>query len=703
MDKQAKINIIAEPNIIDDNFLDIIGAEFKFDHEKGLAEWLKNSVDAYITTGIPDSEQNVIIRLTDGNHNDATFEFIDFVGTSHLEIDKGFKRWGDPKAASRGSDKAVYGGHGNGGKFYMRQMFDSSSFTTYRDGHLTIFGFNENRKYGYAEKYKNKEIKPEEALRLAKINTIIFPPGIREAILSGKTGFTVVRGVGPSGMKNKIKVERLINRFKNHPQSRRIISRINVWLAQGKVKEYSKLEPDPISPLRGFEEPRTIDIPEELPVIEDGEKITVRMTDEKYPSGKLILKTSEEAFGKGSHAADLNRIDIIGKIGTIGSYQLFEIGVKVFPQASFLYGECECPILEDPNMDAVRNDRSKLHENQRSKALLGWIRDRVDEMASEIASKEKAEQESDRKRISAAYNDYLNRWKDRFMMKILGDLFKSGGTADTSGAADDGQRRKTLEPPMNGFSFSFPVAEIFVNEIENLTLKAIVPKPIPIGTIISLKSTNPEIELSQSEVTITSNLLRVIASGETIAVLNITVVGKRIGAEGKIIASAGKHTAEISLRVIEAVGSGKNKKPKLPQVLLSGTDPDPLGIDTSGTVILTERDPLVYQRPQDVDEGIYWINTQSPIANAILKRDPNREHSVRWRDFLFQRYVDIFVKEAIYELQKRDPEGFRAERIDSDIFDGLLQRIHATALGDLSSFFFDEEFDPMNPEPDKLI
>ncbi len=36
-----------QPNVFDDHFLDIIGNEFKFDHVKGLAEWLKNSADAY--------------------------------------------------------------------------------------------------------------------------------------------------------------------------------------------------------------------------------------------------------------------------------------------------------------------------------------------------------------------------------------------------------------------------------------------------------------------------------------------------------------------------------------------------------------------------------------------------------------------------------------------------------------------------------
>ncbi len=44
------LEILEEKNVIDDHLLDIIGNEFKFSHEKGLSEWLKNSTDAYLRT-----------------------------------------------------------------------------------------------------------------------------------------------------------------------------------------------------------------------------------------------------------------------------------------------------------------------------------------------------------------------------------------------------------------------------------------------------------------------------------------------------------------------------------------------------------------------------------------------------------------------------------------------------------------------------
>lgn len=142
----ATLKILEEKNEIDDHLLDIIGNEFKFDHEKGLAEWLKNSVDAYITSDIPDSEQYVIIRAKDGSKDDAILEVIDFVGMEQSHIEKALKRWGDPEAAKRGLNKRVYGGHGNGGKFYMRQMFLSSHFVTYKNGCLNIFDCGDSRR-----------------------------------------------------------------------------------------------------------------------------------------------------------------------------------------------------------------------------------------------------------------------------------------------------------------------------------------------------------------------------------------------------------------------------------------------------------------------------------------------------------------------------------------------------------------------------
>jgi hypothetical protein len=77
---------------------------------------------------------------------------------THDEIENAFKTWGDPEAASRGKGKKFLGGHGNGGKFYMRQMFRESRFITYRNGKLNVFGFNSAKRYGFDKSYENRPI-----------------------------------------------------------------------------------------------------------------------------------------------------------------------------------------------------------------------------------------------------------------------------------------------------------------------------------------------------------------------------------------------------------------------------------------------------------------------------------------------------------------------------------------------------------------
>jgi len=157
------LSIIVEKAVFDDHILDVFGAQFRFDHHKGLAEWIKNSVDAYQVEGTADDRQHVIIRVTVTRpKKNSVFEVIDFVGMTSHNIDNAFKRWGDPEAASKGTAAKTLGGHGNGGKFYMREMFDQAHFITYKKGLLNVFGFTKKR-YGYAKRLKDERMRADDA------------------------------------------------------------------------------------------------------------------------------------------------------------------------------------------------------------------------------------------------------------------------------------------------------------------------------------------------------------------------------------------------------------------------------------------------------------------------------------------------------------------------------------------------------------
>lgn len=677
--------ILEEKNIIDDNFLDIVGNEFKFDHEKGLSEWLKNSVDAYIRASVSDKNQFIFFRFTDGVKENASFECIDFIGMDKNDIVKAFKRWGDPRAAKRGLEKRVYGGHGNGGKFYMRQMFNYSHFITYKNGYLNVFGFNEKRKYGFVEGFKNKKMIPKKAINLSGIDKIDIPLEIKNKILNNKTGFTVIKGIGPLGMKNKVKIEKILEKFKSHPQSRNILSRKMVSIVYNNRLVCKLLCPDKIKSMNGFELPKIISIPKTIKI----DKQSIILANKKYPLGQLTLRVSEMAFEKNSRFEGLGRIDFVGEIGIIASYRIYELNVRNFPQAAFIYGECSCPILESSEKHAVKNDRTKLIDNDTTRILLQWISEQIDNLAAEIAIKEEKEREKIKMEVSSAYNNFLNQWKNKFMKKILMDVIGKG--VDISGEKTGKIVKKILEVPDN-LEFSYSLARIPVNVEYSITLKALISKFIPIGGIISLSSDNSFIEIKENKITIKAKDTKKVDNGQEVAVINMNIIGKRVGEKGKIKAKLGKINADIEIEVIENKGTGSTRKPSFPKVLLSSIDSDPLNIVQGGKVVLSPRQPVVYQRPYDIKEGIYWINTSSPLAQAIYKKyGPN---SLRWRDYLLQRYIDIFIKEALFELQKKDPDSFRAERIDADILGSLISKIHETAARDLDKFLFEESYEP---------
>src|SRR6267154_1863922 len=95
--------IKVQPFVIDEAVLDLIGNGFGFDHAKGLAEWLKNSSDAYLREGVPDAEQFVIVRFCESGNKLTRIECIDFVGMRKQQIDDAFKRFFDPQAAKKGA------------------------------------------------------------------------------------------------------------------------------------------------------------------------------------------------------------------------------------------------------------------------------------------------------------------------------------------------------------------------------------------------------------------------------------------------------------------------------------------------------------------------------------------------------------------------------------------------------------------------
>jgi len=135
-------------------------------------------------------------------------------------------------------------------------------------------------------------------------------------------------------------------------------------------------------------------------------------------------------------------------------------------------------------------------------------------------------------------------------------------------------------------------------------------------------------------------------------------------------------------------GSETKRKPRFPQVLISGQHSDPLDPLSTESFYCDPRQPTVYQRPKDVEAGIYWINTARPLAEKILNE--YTADSPRWREYLFQRYTEIILKEAIFLLGRMKP----SITADDVVFcmDDITKRVHDQAAQDLDAFLFEEIF-----------
>ncbi|HEX8524202.1 MAG TPA: hypothetical protein VF669_18250 [Tepidisphaeraceae bacterium] len=609
----ASLSIKPEPNKFDDHFLDVVGNTFKFDHPKGLAEWLKNSADAYATTSVPDAEQYVLLRFKVGQpKNKSVFECIDFVGCTKKDIDDAMKIWGSPTAAKKGTEVATYGGHGNGGKFYMRQMFSTARMITYKGGLLNIFGFDEKHRYGFAKGHTNEEMELDAALKFAGINDLDIPQNVKARWKKSlkKAGFSVVRGIYPHRFSGRATIETILEGLRFHPQARRLLRHKQIIVVKHGNTWGDRLEAPSVDPKKGFEKPREILLPK-----------TLEWDDESYPTksssgkpAKLVLRTSEMPLTRSRELASLNTIDVLGQVGCIGSYKMNELGFLTnSAESEFIYGECECAFLENKGLDCVTNDREKLVANGLTNALLAWVRDQVDDLAAEISERRKSEKKTRDLAQSSLFNQMLDKWKNRFMARLSLELFGGSNIGDTFGGSGGGGSGggSGTNNGENGAGGGGGANE---------------------GTT---------------------------GNGEH--------PGTGTGTQG---------------------GTGEQKKSgsKFPKVLLSSQDIDPLNPDSSSPFECDPRHPPVYQRAIDIEHGIYWINTSRPLANKIL--DFYGSDHPRWREYLFQRYVEIIIKQQVYSLAKHDPD-FTPEKVDG-LIDTVTAMVHDAAAEDLEQFLFDD-------------
>jgi hypothetical protein len=238
-------------------------------HDDGLPEWVKNSSDMYARQDAPPSASAILVLLQDKNTAQTTPAMIaclDFGGMTTADIEQRFRNWADPDAA--GDVRLTEGGHGNGGKCYMTQLFDAYSYIhTVSQGRGNRYGFKDGSfqpgyfpspAQGRGYKVEDPDGELRQALRPFHLSITDLPKAALSAWRNSR-GFTLVLGVGAKSLpRGRIPVRKWIDTLRGHQQMVRSLQRNQVFVFHNGVLQTTAdpLKLEDIRSIPGAETPR---------------------------------------------------------------------------------------------------------------------------------------------------------------------------------------------------------------------------------------------------------------------------------------------------------------------------------------------------------------------------------------------------------------------------------------------------------------
>lgn len=550
---------------ISPDFLETIGNSFKFRHGSGIAEWLKNALDNYLRRVQAGEETRsgnwpVLIDLIDGKtqRNGPNLAVIDFGGSTLKDIEQFLLLWGDRSAATHGnrsSGAQVTGGHGNGGKFYMRQMWRKGArFLTWKQGLASslVVERRTDGNTGYWE-LKNQSLSWRDALDEALTRTDdlggaadLFayleradPALVAELDQQGR-GLTVVIGRLATQIHSSNDVvrggrwdyQKLVDSIRDAAQARRPIRELAIAVLANGQPIVNRLTPEEIE-----DDPTwSADVVEVPPSV----LVDTQFSTTSASVGELVVRKADPPLiGRLKHFNSLWVIDVGGN--PIASYPIKELPIPGYSSLlDFIHAELE---LRFDGLDSlIENERERLVRSSTTQAILDWV---AKQIWARVQVLEQAQRDSARRtdlEIASILNDQLNQHAKQFLeelqTEILVDLVQdpTGGGAGPRGGAGEGKGG-------TGGGRGGP--------------------------------------------------------GDQPG-------GHESGGEGE---SGGSH---------EIPGSSERvRRPRFPQVLLSNFDLDP-SLETPGTRNLTERHPPLEQNDIDKKYNVWWINTQHAFAKMTI-------------------------------------------------------------------------------------
>ncbi len=722
-------------------------------HKKGLPEWLKNAREAYLRAPGAPADRYIAINYSKGKRGTPAYlECIDFVGISGADIESRFLEWANPEAAAVGlKPEEREGGQGNGGKAYLRQLFETGYFISICDAKLSVVGFVDKEKFVL-------DFVPEGAGRDLTGDSKALP-GMRKYCREWLQIFgyppdaniTIVRGVSPL---KPIDADRLMNEIQQFPQARQTIVACNVqYFENGSYKRDLSVKEPERHP--AFPAPAKIAVPMSLDL--DGKTVlTARPPD--YPQGELEISISFAPL-QGQALSSWNRIDFrAGGLTVVGYKPAEELPLK-FPQfGNHLFGVCRLPLLTDPKDNYEAQGRGSLIDGPLSLALYRFIAAEADKLLERLAKQTQNSAAQEKKKNLEKLNDKLAQWIQKKMTSI-GGLSLEGEDDQGNGK----KRRRSPEPVKHdppvklkihreklqickGVTYELRAIGYDANDLPvppgklvwtstNSAAASIHPEKgileakapgigsVSVRSAVGLVSENhvafqvheaTEIEIkTQGPTQVGSNRRLPLAitvgtaGGQTVKdpvvawkssdsrVVTVsqdgTLVGGEMG-EAEVVAKAGDVTsAPLEVEVVKGhAGNPKGGGTGKPRIFISGQDLCPFD---NSEVILDPKDPLVFQRAYkpDYDNNVFWINSQHPLAETLLTAG---EHTVQWRTYHFQRMVDVFTT-LLLRKTFGDEKTLDVDEVLEEM-QPIITQIYADAREEIFDLLFAESIDFAN-------
>lgn len=693
-------------------------------HESGLPEWVKNAADEYARTNRDGDERLILLVLNDDKQRRTpSISCLDFSGMTSDVIEQHFRKWADPDAAAQKGNKleSIQGGHGNGGKCYMCQMFDDRAvMDTVKNGIGCTYGVPaDSVKFGYfPSRAEGRDFRTDGApKRLREILRDLYcqsdrlPAPVQKAV-GACTGYTIVSGFGPKGLVGRSAFVSLVEHLQEHPQMIRTLEacRVYVMLNGAPYNDGRPLSLPKIPPIQGGETPRVIPIPEKL--TDPAYRSTVSTTENgKFPCGEVTLLTSDKSMRwsrKGRHV-------ITFKAGAeyIGYIPVPDLDVQS-PFRDQIYGECRLEALRP----LAQNDRGLLAEGPLTRAVKVFLSEQITRYAREFEAKEKKKYDQKEKSELSKINEALDKWKNQFLDNLFGGKGKGPGSVvpppQRLPSGKPARIHINLSHTQAGVGVSLkPTIEFYNAENERIrpvpfrwtsddTNVAMVDEELGVVNTYASGTTNLHAETADGKTRSNSTSLEVVvireievfpaviecpvgsrraleaictlANGETSSGVYLVwsesnVKVARVGPAGVVygfetgeceISAGDDHAIAKSpaiVRVTPATGTGGHEGRGHGYPTILIS-----GInndpDTKEPVNLSRDYPPVYQGPQDVDRNIWWINSSSPLASMLLDKGRGYGYQSReWRMYHLERYVEILIQIALTFSAKELPNA----------------------------------------------